>query len=104
MFNLKQIAQMRTQLEERMKKIQESLKDMRLDGTSGGGAVKVVCNGKSELISLEIAKEAIDPNDPETLQDLIIAAVNQAVDKARVEHENALSQATGGIKLPGIFG
>ena len=104
MFNLGQIQKMRSQLEERMGKMQEDLKALRVDGSSGGGAVKAVCNGQSELISLEISADAIDPTDPETLQDLVIAAVNQAVEKARKSHEEAMSQATGGIKLPGIFG
>jgi len=104
MFNLGQIQKMKSQLEERMAKVQDDLKALRLEGTSGGGAVKAVCNGQSELITIDIAKEAIDPEDPEALQDLVIVAVNQAVEKARVAHEQALSQATGGIKLPGIFG
>lgn len=104
MFNLGQIQKMRAQLEERMSKVQDELKELRLEGSAGGGAVKAICNGQSELITLEISKDAIDPEDPETLQDLVIAAVNQAVEKARKAHEGALSQATGGIKLPGIFG
>lgn len=104
MFNIGQIQKMRSQLEERMTKVQDELKDVRISGTAGGGAVKVVCNGQSELLSIEISKDAIDPDDPETLQDLVIAAVNQAVSQARKTHEESLGAVTGGIKLPGIFG
>ena len=71
--------------------------------TSGGGAVSITVNGKNEIISLEIKKEAVDPNDVEMLQDLVITAANEALKKVHAEMGDEMSKITGGMSIPGLF-
>ena len=74
-----------------------------MESTAGGGVVKVVANGKNEIISVEIKPEAVDPEDVEMLQDLIQAAVNEALKKAQDMVSQEMSRLTGGIKIPGLI-
>jgi len=79
-------------------KLTDAQQNLRVEGTSGGALVKVTLNGAKELISLNIAKEAMDPEDPSMLEDLILAAFKDAQKKA----EDAMAQATGGLNIPGL--
>jgi len=93
---LKQLQQMQA----RMAKIQEELADKTVTGTAGGGVVTVVANGHQKVVSITVKPEVVDPGDPEMLQDLVLAAVNDALDKARDLAARELGAVTGGLGLP----
>ena len=90
-------------MQKKMAKLQEDLQDRTVEGSAGGGMVTAVVSGSNELKSLVIDKAAVDPNDVEMLQDLILAAVNDGVKKAKAMMEAEMGQITGGIKVPGLF-
>jgi nucleoid-associated protein EbfC len=91
------------QMQNKLMKAQEELGTTEVEGTAGGGAVKVTMNGHRELRNLEIAPEAVDPEDVETLQEMIVAAFNDASKKAQDLSESKLGGLTGGMKIPGLF-
>ena len=95
---MKQMQKMQTKMEE----IQKELEEKQVEGTAGGGMVKVVANGKQEILSIKIEKEVVNPDDIEMLEDLIVAAVNQAKEKAQQLQKEEMSKLTGGIKIPGL--
>ena len=84
-----------------MLKLQEELKTRTMEITTGGGAVTLVVNGKKELTSIKIDPAAVDPEDVEMLQDLIVTAVNEGMRKIDEMTEKEMSKVTGGMKLPG---
>ena len=92
-----------------MKKIQEMQEEMsRVEETeftasAGGGAVEVTVNGRHEAVSIKMAPEIIDPEEPEMLEDLIIAAFNESVRKANDAMEQGMERAKGGLSIPGLF-
>lgn len=86
-----------------MMKLQEDLKSRTVETTVGGGAVSVVVSGKKELKSIKIAPSAVDPDDVEMLEDLIISAVNEGMRKVDAMTEKEMGKVTGGMKLPGMF-
>ena len=90
------------QLQQRLLKAQEELEQMTVEASAGGGAVKVVGSGKLKLHSLTINPEAVDPQDVEMLQDLVLAAVNEGLQKAEEMASQKMSAITGGFKLPGM--
>jgi len=90
------------QLQSKMLKLQEELADRTVETSSGGGMVKVVSNGKQQIISLEIEKEVVDPEDVEMLQDLILAAINDALTKSQDMVSSEMSKLTGGLNIPGL--
>lgn len=90
------------QLQQRLMKAQEELEQLTVEATSGGGAVKVVVSGKLKVLSLEISPEAVDPQDVGMLQDLVLAAVNEGLQKAQDAASQRMSAITGGFKLPGM--
>ena len=98
--NIMKQAQM---IQQKMAKLQEEASLKTAEATSGGGAVTVKVNGKNEILSLEIKKEAVDPNDVEMLQDLIIAAANEALKNVHSEIGAEMSKITGGMNIPGLF-
>ncbi len=87
-------------LQNEMKKMQEDLKKKTIDVSVGGGAVKIVMNGEKEVQSLVIDPAAVDPEDVETLQDLVTAAVNQAIKKVDDMMASEMGKLTGGLGLP----
>lgn len=89
-------------LQEDMAKLQEELKARTLDATAGGGAVKVIINGDKQLQSVKIDPSAVDPEDLEMLEDLIVVAVNEAVKKVDDMMAQEMGKLTGGLKLPGF--
>lgn len=91
------------QMQRQMMKIQEELGNTDVEGTAGGGAVRVTMNGHRELRGLQIAPDAVDPDDVETLQDMIVAAFNDASKKAQDLSEAKLGPLTGGMNIPGLF-
>ena len=104
MNNLMQQAQ---KMQEEMKKVQDKLATINVEGTSGGGMVKVVANCKLEIQSVNIEPEVVDSEDKEMLEDLIIAAVNQAIQNAQAKANEEMQSVTGGmlggLNLPGNF-
>lgn len=90
-------------MQQDMAKMQEDLADKTVEATAGGGVVKVVANGRNELVSVEISPEAVDPDDVEMLQDLVTAAVNEAMRKSQDMVTQEMSKITGGLKIPGMF-
>lgn len=98
--NIMKQAQM---IQQKMSRLQEEASNKTAEATAGGGAVSVTVNGKNEILSLIIKKEAVDPNDVEMLQDLVIAAVNEALKKVHAELSEEMSKITGGMSIPGLF-
>jgi DNA-binding YbaB/EbfC family protein len=99
MANLQRMAQ---QMQQEMLRIQGELAEAHVDGSAGGGVVKATVTGKQELVSVTIDPSAIDPEDAEMLQDLIVAAVNDALRASRDLAEQKMSAVTGGMQLPGF--
>jgi len=90
-------------IQQKMARLQDEATLKTADASSGGGAVAVTVNGKNEIVSLSIKKEAVDPNDVEMLQDLVIAAVNEALKKVHAELSEEMSKITGGMSIPVLF-
>ena len=92
-------------MQEKMQKIQDELADLQVEASSGGGMVTVVANGKQEIIEVRIDKQVVDPEDVEMLEDLVVAAVNQAMAKAQELANDEMGKAAGGMlgNLPGGF-
>ncbi len=90
-------------LQTKMMKMQEELAERTVESTSGGGMVKVVANGKQQVVSIEIEKEVVDPEDVEMLQDLVLAAVNDALTNAQEMVSGEMSKLTGGMNIPGLM-
>ena len=91
------------QLQSKMMKLQEELAEKTVETTSGGGMVKVVANGKQQVVSIQIEKEVVDPDDLEMLQDLILAAINDALSKSQEMVSGEMSKLTGGMNIPGLM-
>jgi DNA-binding YbaB/EbfC family protein len=91
------------QLQAKMLRLQEELAEKTVETSSGGGMVKVVANGKQQLVSIQIEQEVVDPDDVEMLQDLILAAVNDALTKAQDMVSGEMSKLTGGMNIPGLM-
>ena len=98
----KQLQQMQA-MQRKMEMLQAEIDEKEVETTAGGGAVTAVINGKKEIVKLEIKPEVVDPDDIEMLQDLIISAVNEAVNNVEQTTEEEMSKITGGVSLPGLF-
>ena len=90
-------------MQQEMLRLQEEQENRTCPAQSGGGMVSAVVNGKHELVELKVNPEAVDPDDVEMLQDMIIAAVNEAMRTADSEAANNMSKLTGGLNLSGLF-
>ncbi len=91
------------QMQQKMARLQEELGTREVEASSGGGMVTAVVNGKQQLISLNIEKGAVDPEDVEMLQDLVVAAVNEAIKKSQDMMQEEMGKITGGMNIPGMF-
>ncbi|NLG53755.1 MAG: YbaB/EbfC family nucleoid-associated protein [Clostridiales bacterium] len=101
-FNMNMIKQAQ-KMQQDMMKLQEELENAGYSASAGGGAVEATVNGKYRLTAIKIAPEAVDPEDTEMLEDLIIAAVSEAINKAEAEAANEMKKLTGGLNIPGMF-
>jgi hypothetical protein len=99
MGNLQRMAQ---QMQQEMLRIQDELATTVVDGSAGGGVVSAQVTGKQELVSVTIDPSAVDPADVEMLQDLVVAAVNDALRSSRDLAEQKMAAVTGGLKIPGL--
>ena len=95
---MKQVQKMQAKMEE----LQAQLESATVDGSSGGGMVRVTTNGKNQILSLSIDPEVVNKDDVERLQDLVIAAVNQARQKVQELQAEQMGNLTGGLKIPGM--
>lgn len=98
--NMGQIVAQAQKMQRQIEMTQAEIQEMRFTGTAGGELVKVTVTGKHQLEKVEIAKEAVDPDDIEGLQDLIIAAANQALEQIDKTNQERISAITGGMKMP----
>ncbi len=99
MANLQRMAQ---QMQQEMARVQSELEGATVDGSAGGGVVSATVTGKGELVSVTIDPSAVDPADVEMLQDLVVAAVNDALRASRELADQKMAAVTGGLKIPGM--
>ena len=99
MGNLQRMAQ---QMQQEMARIEAELREAQVDGSAGGGVVKATVTGKQELVSITIDPSAVDPSDVDMLQDLVVAAVNDALGASRRLAEEKMAAVTGGLRIPGF--
>ena len=104
MANMQNMMKQMQKMQRNMAKIQEELAQTPVEGTAGGGVVKVTVNGANQVLSVELAPEVVDPDDIEMLQDLIVAAANDAINNAQKLSEERMGALTQGMKLPGGMG
>jgi hypothetical protein len=90
------------QMQSRLAKAQQEMEAKVVEGSAGGGAVTITMNGRYDVLSLNIAPEVVDPDDVDMLQDLVIAALNEALKKAQALQSEHLSGLTAGMNLPGL--
>ena len=90
-------------MQQQMLQMQQEMESKEYEAAAGGGMVKAAVNGKHELLRLEIVPDAVDPDDVEMLQDMVIAAVNEAMRAADTDASNNMSKLTGGLNLGGLF-
>ncbi len=98
----KRMMQQAQELQARLAKAQEKLAEATVEATAGGGAVTVTVTGQQQVKSIKIAPEAINPDDAEMLEDLVLAAVNEAMAKSQELAAESMRQATGGLNIPGL--
>ena len=101
--NMNSVLKQAQKMQEDMERIQSELEEKTVQSTAGGGMIEVVATGKKEIISIKIKPEVVDPDDVETLEDLVIVAVNDAIKKADEMMAEGMSSVTGGLNIPGLF-
>ena len=104
MANMQNMMKQMQKMQRNMTQLQEELAKTPVEGTAGGGVVKVTVNGANQMLAIELAPEVVDPDDIEMLQDLIVAATNDAVANAQKLSEERMGALTKGMKLPGGMG
>ena len=102
-MNMQNMMRQAQQMQQNIAQMQAELEEREVETSAGGGVVKVVVTGKKVLKSIEIAPEAVDPDDVEMLQDLVLAAVNEALEKAEEMVQTEMAKVTGGMNLGGLF-
>ena len=103
MKNMGNMMKQAQKLQSKMLRMQEEMAEKTVEVTSGGGMVKVAANGRQQILSIQIEKEVVDPDDVEMLQDLILAAVNDALLKSQEMVSAEMSKLTGGLNIPGLM-
>ena len=102
-MNMNQMMKQAQKMQRQMEEMQAELANQTLEVSSGGGMVKVTINGEKKITDLIIAPEAVDPDDVEMLQDLVLTAVNEAIRQIDESASSQMSKITGGMSLPGLF-
>lgn len=103
-MNIGQIAKMAQQMQAQMAQAQEELRETTLEATAGGGAIRVVITGAQEIRTIEIDPSAVDPEEVEMLQDLILTAVNDAIGRSKELERERMGAVAGGLGIPGMPG
>ncbi|MCM3218166.1 MULTISPECIES: YbaB/EbfC family nucleoid-associated protein [Niallia] len=103
MGNMQNMMKQMQKMQKKMAEAQEELGDKRIEGSAGGGMVTVVVTGHKEIVDVVIKEEVVDPEDVEMLQDLVLAATNDALKKADELTNSTMGQFTKGLNLPGMF-
>lgn len=103
MKNLGNMMKQAQKLQSKMLEMQEELGNRTVKAQVGGGMVEVVANGRQEILALKIDPEVVNPEDTEMLQDLVLAAVNDALNRSREMVSDEMAKLTGGMKIPGLF-
>jgi nucleoid-associated protein EbfC len=103
MGNMQKMMKQMQKMQKDMAKAQEELGEQRIEGTAGGGMVTVIVTGNKEIVDVQIKEEVVDPEDVEMLQDLVLAATNDALKKAEELTNSTMGQFTKGMNLPGMF-
>ena len=107
-FDMNKLMQQAAQMQEQVQKMQDEAANETADASVGGGMIKVTANGAGQVLSIEISPDAIDPSDPESLADLVLAGVNEALRSAAAKVEakaqQMQSELLGGLGLPGLGG
>jgi DNA-binding YbaB/EbfC family protein len=100
-FNMQKLMKQAQKMQADVARVQEGLKEKQVEGVSGGGMVRVLANGAQEITSISIDPEVIDPEDKEMLEDLVLAAVREALNVSRELAAEEMGKVTGGMGLPG---
>ncbi|MEW6077013.1 MAG: YbaB/EbfC family nucleoid-associated protein [Thermodesulfobacteriota bacterium] len=103
MGNMGNMVKQAQKLQAKMLKMQEELAEKTVEASVGGGMVKAVANGRQQIVSLNIEKEVVNPEDVDMLQDLVLAAVNEALAKSQEMISSEMGKLTGGINIPGLI-
>ena len=103
MNNMNQMMKQVKKMQEQMMKAQEELGSKEFEGSAGGGVVTVTVNGHKKVLAVTIKPEAVDPDDVDMLQDLVLTAINDALNKADDTANQSMGKFTGGMKIPGLF-
>ena len=103
MNNMNNMIRQAQKMQQEMEKVQDDMNEQEIEASAGGGMVTVKITGKKHVKEVIIKPEAVDPDDIEMLQDLVAAAINEAITKAEQMMESKMSKLTGGINLPGLF-
>ena len=101
--NIQQLAKQAQKLQEDMEVASAELETKEYDATAGGGAVEITVSGTREIVKVKLAEEVVDPDDIEMLEDLIVAATNEALRQVEEASASAMSRLTGGMGMPGMF-
>ncbi|RKD28803.1 YbaB/EbfC family nucleoid-associated protein [Thermohalobacter berrensis] len=103
MGNMNKMMKQVQKMQKKMAEMQKELEEKEVEASAGGGAITVKVNGKKEVLDINIDKDVVDPDDVEMLQDLIIAATNEALRKAEEMVSSEMQKITGGMNIPGLF-
>ncbi|MCA9551584.1 MAG: YbaB/EbfC family nucleoid-associated protein [Myxococcales bacterium] len=102
-MNMQEIMRQAKRMQKRMEEAREQAGAKTVEGSAGGGMVVVTANGRSEIVSVKIEKDVVDPDEIEMLQDLVVAATNQAIQRANEMMNEEIGKVTGGLPIPGMF-
>jgi len=103
MQNMQSLMRQVQKMQKKITKLQEELAERTVEASVGGGMVTAVANGKQEIVSINIDPEVVNPEDVEMLQDLVVAAVNEALRRSQEMVQEEMAKITGGLKIPGLF-
>ncbi len=101
--NMNALMKQAQQMQQKMATLQKELESRELETSSGGGMIKIKVNGKQEILEIKIDPECVDPSDVETLEELMLTSINQAVKESQDMVSKAMSKVTGGLSIPGLF-
>lgn len=101
--NMNNLMKQAQQMQQKITTLQKELEARELETSSGGGMVKIKINGKQQIIELKLDPECVDPSDVDTLEHLLLTAINQSIKESQEMVSGAMSKVTGGLNIPGLF-